>query len=112
MPQSEYSTGERTMADRAIPLEDKIGAEVLALNTMMEQLAVDGEWEQISALVSKRNALLRQVGDAARKTALEESKRSTDRIRRLAEKARQETADRLSRLQRGREATDSYRAHT
>ena len=100
------------MADRAIALEDKAGAEVLKLNAEMEQLAVDGEWEGVSLLVSKRNTLLRQVGDAARRTALEESKRSTDRIRRLAEKARQDTADRLSRLQRGREATDSYQAHT
>lgn len=100
------------MADRAIALEDKNGAEVLALNSTMEQLAVDGDWEQVAVLVSKRNTLLRKVGDAAKKTALEESKRSTDRIRRLAEKARQDTADRLSRLQRGREATDSYQAHS
>ncbi len=99
------------MDTELLTTDDPALAEVGQLNQEMEALAVEGEWEKISALLDRRNRLLRQLGPEAKREAFEASRRSTERIRRLAEVAQREVADKLSRLQRGREATDSYQAH-
>jgi len=100
------------MAVNAIEKEKTLSEHVASMNGHMEELAAAGEWEQVSELLEKRNAMLREIDDDKKEAALRAASRSTDRIRGMAEQARSEVAGRLAQLHRGKEATDSYRAHT
>lgn len=98
------------MAGNAILKEQSLSEELLSLNEHMEELAAADEWNEVADLMTKRNAMLREVDESDRADALLAARRSTDRIRRMAENAQGEIRKKLSQLQRGREATDSYRA--
>ena len=100
------------MATNAIQREQTLFEHVSSINEHMEELAAAGEWEQVSDLLGKRNAMLREIGDDKKAAALKAASRSTDLIRAMAQKAQSEIAGKLAQLQRGREATDSYRAHS
>lgn len=100
------------MAGNAILREQTLGEAVNSLNEHMEELAAAGEWDEVSRLMTKRDAMLREIEEALRGPVLLASRRTTERIRRMAEKAHEEIGDKLAQLQRGRQATDSYRAHT
>jgi len=100
------------MATNAIAREQTLSEHILSVNEHMEELAAADEWEQVSELLSKRNAMLREIADDEKEVALKSARGSTERIRDMAEKAQGEVAEKLAQLQRGREATDSYRAHT
>ncbi|MDH3439952.1 MAG: flagellar protein FliT [Gammaproteobacteria bacterium] len=84
---------------------------VLSMNDHMEELAADGEWEKISDLLVKRNAMLREIADDEKAPVLKATDRSTERIRKLAQKAHGDVGQQLAQLHRGKEATDSYLAH-
>lgn len=98
------------MAGNAILREKTLGDEILSLNEHMEELAAADEWTEVAELITKRNAMLREIQESERAEALLAARRSTDRIRRMAVNAQGEVRSKLSQLQRGREATDSYRA--
>lgn len=98
------------MAGNAILREQTLSEEVLSLNDHMEELAAADEWSEVAELMTKRNAMLREVQESERADALVAARRSTDRIRRMAEDAQGEIRNKLSQLQRGRKATDSYRS--
>ena len=85
--------------------------QVLALNGQMEQAAAAGDWPKIMNIIEKRDAMLREIADSERHTAFLAACRSTDQIRLLAETARRDVVDKLTTLQRGKEAADSYRAN-
>ncbi len=85
--------------------------QVQALNGQMEQAAAAGDWPEIMNIIEKRDAMLREIADSERHTAFLAACRSTDQIRLLAETARRDVADKLTTLQRGKEAADSYRAN-
>lgn len=81
------------------------------LNARMEELAIAGEWLEVEHVVARRNTLLQSVDGPSREEALVAARRVTIRVQRLAESAKQEVGEKLSQLQRGRRATDSYLAH-
>lgn len=85
--------------------------QVLALNGQMEQAAAAGDWPEIVNMIEKRDAMLREIADSEQHTAFMAACRSTDQIRLLAESARRDVADKLTTLQRGKEAADSYQAN-
>ncbi len=96
------------MAANAIAREQSLSEHVAALNEQAEEQAAAGEWEAVSPLLSKRDALLREIESSEREGAVRASIRSTDRIRALVEQAKEILGRELGRLQRGREATQSY----
>ena len=98
------------MAGNAIIREQSLSEDVQSLNEHMEELAAAEEWNEVAELMTKRNAMLREIDESERAEALLAARRSTDRIRRMAANAQGEIRNKLAQLQRGREATDSYRA--
>jgi hypothetical protein len=100
------------MAGNAIVRERTLSEHVSSMNDHMEELAAAGEWEQVADLLIRRNAMLREITGDKKNEALLAARRSTERITRMAKQARTEVADKLGQLHRGKEATDSYRAHT
>ena len=99
------------MDGSAILKEETLSEHVLSLNGHMEELAAAGEWQRVMEYMVKRDAMLREIGDNERKTALLAARRSTEQIRKMAEIAKKETANRLAALKRGQKAADSYRTH-
>ncbi len=91
--------------------EPATSEQVQALNGQMEQAAAAGDWPEIMNIIEKRDAMLREIADSERHTAFLAACRTTDQIRLLAETARRDVADKLTTLQRGKEAADSYRAN-
>ena len=85
--------------------------EVQHLNARMEELAVAGEWNEVAHLMTRRNSMLQSIAGPQREATLVAARRTTIRVQRQAETARQEVGEKLSQLQRGRRATDSYLAH-
>ena len=99
------------MEMKAIEAEETLADIVLSMNDHMEELAADGEWEKVSELLVKRNAMIREIADEQKAPVLKAAERSTARIKKLAEQAHGDVGQQLAKLHRGREATDSYRAH-
>lgn len=81
------------------------------LHRRIEELAAGSHWPEVEALIEERNALLPDFSAEERVAALNAARRSTDRILKLALNARLELVGELAKLQRGRKATDAYRAH-
>jgi hypothetical protein len=80
-----------------------------ALDRRLEQLATDGAWQEIAALVKERDALLVSIPAAEREPALLAARRCTEFLRELARSAKLRCRDDLVALQRGRCAAASYR---
>ena len=99
------------MTGNAILREQGQCEQVLSLNKELEEQAMAGEWSQVEELVQKRNTILKAIEGSGREAALLAARQTTLQVQRLAEAARQEVAEKLSQLQRGRKATDSYLAH-
>lgn len=100
------------MADIAVAEEQSVYGHITSTNQQIEALAVAGEWEAVSELLAQRNAMLRDLADEQKEAVLRMTIRSTARIRKLVEKARDDVGKELGQLQRGREATASYSANT
>ena len=95
----------------AVARERTLSEQLESMNEHMEELAAAGEWQQVGDLMMKRNAMLQELNTAERREALDKARQSTECIRAMAVQARREVAARLANLQRGREATDCYRAN-
>ena len=99
------------MTGNATLREQNQSDQVRSLNEKMEELAVAGEWDEVAELMTRRNAMLQSIDGSAREPTLVAARRTTLRVQQMAESARKEVAEKLSKLQRGKQATDSYRAH-
>jgi len=99
------------MTGKAESQEYSLDEQVQYLNARLEELAVAGEWNEVAHVMDKRNSLLQSIDGPAREAALVAARRVTIRVQKLAESARQEVGEKLSQLQRGKRATDSYLAH-
>lgn len=100
------------MAENAIAKSETLFDLLSSLNSRMEELATAGEWDEVANLLVKRNAMLRELEGQDKREALTAARRSTEFVTSLARKARAEVAEKLSQLHVGREAADTYRAHT
>ncbi len=100
------------MAAIATAEEQSRFEDITATNQQIEALAATGEWEAVSDLLIKRNAMLRDIDDERKEDALRTTIQSTARIRTLVEKAKDEIGKELGQLQRGKEATASYNANS
>ncbi|MGI9205852.1 MAG: flagellar protein FliT [Woeseiaceae bacterium] len=100
------------MAEIAAAQDQSLHADITSTNQQIEELAVAGDWEAVSDLIAKRNAMLRDLDDDQKEDVLRMTIRSTARIRALVEKAKDDIGKELGQLQRGREATASYSANT
>ncbi len=85
---------------------------ILQANSQAEALASTGEWESLGRTLAKRDAMLRDIDDGKKEMALVATLKSTEQIRALVEKRRNEIGKELGQLQRGREATESYSANS
>lgn len=91
--------------------EQSLDEQVQQLNARMEELAVAGEWSEVAHVMAERNLKLQSIDNPLREASLVAARRATIRVQRLAESAKQEVGEKLSQLQRGKRATDSYLAH-
>ena len=82
-----------------------------SVNERLEELAGAGEWSEVADLMRKRNAMLREVHDLDRSAALLSARQTTDRLQQMAEAAKVDVGDKLTKLQRGKAATEIYREH-
>ncbi|MGH8196070.1 MAG: hypothetical protein ACREQ8_17000 [Woeseiaceae bacterium] len=87
------------------------GEQIAALHRRLEQLAADGEWQQIADAVKDRDALLAELPAAECKQALLAASRCTERLQILAQAAKSQCAQELAKLKRGRQAAASYRSN-
>lgn len=99
------------MTGKAILREANLCEQVLSMNEHMEELAAAGEWQQVASLVTKRNAMLQEIDDSVREESLVAARRSTDRIKRMAEDAQNQVAEKIAQLHRGRKATQIYQSN-
>lgn len=100
------------MAGNVLPGVQTLSEQVRALNGHMEEIAGAGKWLEVIDIMVNRDAMLREIEDSERQAALLAARRSMTRVRQIAETARRDVADKLTTLQHGKEATDSYRANT
>lgn len=100
------------MGGIASAVEQSLVEHITSTNRQIEELAAAGQWEGVSDLLAKRNAMLREIDDDQKEDVLRTTIRSTSRIRALVEKARDDIGKELGQLQRGKEATASYKANT
>lgn len=99
------------MAANAISAGESNLEYILSANQQAEELATSGEWEAVSELLMQRDAALRDVDDNDREAALLATLRSTEQLRALVEKAKDEIGKELGQIKRGREATETYGAN-
>ena len=92
-------------------VESALGS-ILQANARAEALASSGEWEDLSKLLAKRDAMLRDLDDGEKAPAILATLKSTEQIRALVEKRKGEIGQELGQLKRGREATESYSANS
>jgi tRNA isopentenyl-2-thiomethyl-A-37 hydroxylase MiaE len=81
------------------------------LHRQIEEQAAGSHWAEVEALMQARNRMLADIPAGDREAALKAAQKSTDRLLSLASSARLELAGELAKLQRGRKATDIYRAN-
>lgn len=86
-------------------------AELEKLHRQIEEEAAGSHWAEVEALMQERNRMLADIPASNREAALKAAQKSTDRLLALASSARLELAGELAKLQRGRKATDIYRAN-
>lgn len=86
--------------------------DISSLNEQAEESAAAGEWDTVSELLAKRNALLQGNADGQSEDTLRAAIRSTARIRAMVESAQKNIGRELGTLHRGQEATQVYHSHT
>lgn len=91
--------------------ESTLSEHLESVNDRLEELAAAGEWAEVADLMRKRNAMLREVHDVDRSAVLLTARQTTDRLLKLAEAAKLDVGDKLTKLQRGKAATEVYREH-
>ena len=83
-------------------------AVVAEILSNMDAFAERGEWDHVEDTAAKLRHALLQVPEQERRDALLQARRTLDRIRERAERARGDVTDRLSALRRGRDAARAY----
>ena len=89
-----------------------ISQKIRALNAQMERHAVTGEWQQVTEISEQRNAMLADVPLDQQSSTYVSAQQSTKRVLVFAKEAQSGVKERLSSIQRGRKATDSYRENS
>jgi len=82
--------------------------QVRELGERMEQLAEDGDWPRVQAVMNKLNQVLELIPHSERREALLAASNSIDNVRSVAEYARRSVVEKLSAMRRGRKAQHSY----
>ena len=83
-------------------------AAIVEMLTAMEASAEREEWDHVEDTAAKLRHALLQVPEQERRDAVLQVRRALDRIREHAQQARDDVAERLSALRRGRDATRAY----
>jgi len=78
------------------------------LGERMERLAEEGNWQRVQAVVNKLNQVLVQIPKSERREALMAASRNIENVQSMAEYARRSVVEKLSAMQRGRKAQQSY----
>ena len=95
------------VASQAVMERDPIRV-IAEVSANMEAQAASGEWEKVEELAGKlRNAVM-AVPEDQRRDALLMAHRTIEHIQDVARAARQTTAEKLSAIRRGRDATRAY----
>ena len=82
--------------------------EVAEVSARMEAQAASGEWDKVEDLAGKLRSAVMAVPEPQRRDALLMAHRTIEHIQELASVARQTTAEKLSAIRRGRDATRAY----
>lgn len=102
---------ELSASDAETPASNVTLDDLEQLHQRIEERAAGSHWPEVEALIAERNEMLADVSQAERPAALRSAQESTDRILALAKAARLELGGALAKLQKGKEATEVYRAH-
>ena len=81
---------------------------VAEVSANIEAHAELGEWEKVEELAGKLRSAVMAVPEEQRRDALLSAHRTIEHIQELAGSARQTTAEKLSAIRRGRDATRAY----
>jgi antirestriction protein ArdC len=76
----------------------------------MEAYATSGEWEMIEELTAALKAAILEVPEKDRRAVLQAAQRSMEKVQTLAQDAKNDLAERLSSIRRGKDATRAYAA--
>lgn len=85
---------------------------ISSMNDRAEKFAAEGEWDAVSDLLVRRNAMLREIGNDQLEVVLRAAIRSTARIRAMVEHAKANIGKDLEVLHRGQEAAQIYNSNT
>ncbi len=81
---------------------------VVDISADIEAQAESGEWEKVEELAGKLRSAVMAVPEEQRRAALLMAHRTIEHIQERATAARQTTAEKLSAIRRGRDATRAY----
>ncbi|MDJ0906022.1 MAG: hypothetical protein QNI96_08395 [Woeseiaceae bacterium] len=85
-------------------------AEALDAISRLERLVADGDWEHTEELAARIRRMVDRVPVEHRRGILLAAKRGVERAHNEAQAARDDVADRLEVLRRGRDAARAYAA--
>ncbi len=85
-------------------------AEALEAISRLERLISDGDWEHTEELAARIRRMVDRIPADHRRGVLLAAKRSVDKARNEAQAARDDVADKLETLRRGRNAARAYTA--
>ncbi len=81
---------------------------IAEVSANMEAQAASGEWDKVEELAGKLRSAVMAVPEDQRRDALLMAHRTIEHIQDVARAARQTTAEKLSAIRRGRDATRAY----
>ena len=96
-------------AARDIPTSSQESADIAE---QMEQLAANGEWDQIVALSSRLRDSVSSIPEVERREILLSLQRSNDIVHSMVSNARKDIQTQLSSLRRGQSAAKAYKQTT
>lgn len=85
-------------------------AAILAATERMLAAAATADWDQVAQANTDRDRLLRDIDPGELAPLLPQLAEDTERLLRIARRARDASRDALSQLRHGRRATDAYAA--
>ncbi len=95
------------VASQAVMEQGPIRA-IAEVTANMEAQAASGEWDKVEELAGKLRSAVMAVPEDQRRDALLMAHRTIEHIQDVARAARQTTAEKLSAIRRGRDATRAY----
>ncbi len=91
-------------------LHESAEVTVLEMTASMEAFAANEEWQRVEEISEKLRRALLQIPEYERREILLSVKRSTEEVQALAQSARHSVSEKLSGIQRGKDATRAYSA--